>query len=154
MTCIRRPSSMNYVSKLQVTSLVFQKVDLWVCSVDCIIESHIVVFEVMKKQPGKNYKCLQDYVKAEDGDVIYKTTEHNKSPGAHRGVDDEHSIEHYKETFDLKFDQIFNNTQMYLHDCFLTLHLFWVNIFVFKEFDLDCWLMITPSLLDAKKLKV
>lgn len=44
LTCIRRLSYMSYVSKLQVTSLVFQKVDLWVCSVDCIIESHIVVF--------------------------------------------------------------------------------------------------------------
>ena len=70
--------------------MVFQKDDL-VCSVNGIIGSCIVVFKVMN-------------IKAEDGDVIYKTAKLNKPPGACRGVDDKHSIEHCKETFDLKFN--------------------------------------------------
>ena len=77
--------------------MVFQKDDL-VCSVNGIIGSCIVVFKVMKKQSGLIN------IKAEDGDVIYKTAKLNKPPGACRGVDDKHSIEHCKETFDLKFN--------------------------------------------------
>ena len=87
----------DYVSKLRVTSLVFQKDDLVVYSVNCINESRIDVFEVMKTQPGKNYKSLLENIKEEDGDVMYKTIKLNKPPGGRRGVGDEHSIEHYKE---------------------------------------------------------
>ena len=47
---------MDYISKLPATSLVFQKDDLLVCSIVCIIESCIDVFKVMKTQPGKIYK--------------------------------------------------------------------------------------------------
>ena len=67
------------------------------------------MFEVMKTQPGKNYKS-QDNIKEEDGDVIYKTTKLNKPPGGRRGVDDEHSFEHYKEIYDQKFIQILSGS--------------------------------------------
>ena len=64
----------------------------------------------MKTQPGKNYKS-QDNIKEEDGDVIYKTTKLNKPPGGRRGVDDEHSFEHYKEIYDQKFIQILSGSR-------------------------------------------
>ena len=80
----------DYVSKLGATSLVFQKDDLLVCSINHIIESRIDVFEVMKTQPDKNYKSLRDNIKEKDGDVTYKTTKLNKPQGGRRGVDDEH----------------------------------------------------------------
>ena len=67
---------MDYVSKLRAISLVFQKDDLLVCSINCISESRIDVFELMKTQPGKNYKSLLDNIKEED-DVMYKTTKLN-----------------------------------------------------------------------------
>ena len=51
---------MDYISKLPATSLVFQKYDLLVCSINCIIESCIDVFKVMKTQPGKIYKYLPE----------------------------------------------------------------------------------------------
>ena len=70
---------MDYVSKLQATSLVFQKDDLLVCSINHVIESPpIDVFEVMKMQTGKNYKSIFDNMKEERGDVIYKTSKLNK----------------------------------------------------------------------------
>ena len=78
----------DYVSRLQATSLVSQKDDLLVCSVNRIIESHIDVFEIMKMQPCKNYKSLFDNIKEEDGDVMYKTTRLNKPPHGRGGVDD------------------------------------------------------------------
>ena len=45
---------MDYLLKLQSTSLVFQKDDLLVCFVNRIVKSRIDVFEIMKAQPGKN----------------------------------------------------------------------------------------------------
>ena len=87
----------DYVSKLRATSLVFQKDDLAVYSVNCINESRIDVFEVMKTQPSKNYKSLLENIKEEDSDLMYKTIKLNKPPGGRRGVGDGHSIEHYKE---------------------------------------------------------
>ena len=89
----------------------------------------------MKMQPGKGYKSLLDNIKEEDGDVMYKTTKLNKPPGGHRCVDDEHSIEHYKEIYDQKFIQILSGKQMYLRDRFSDLNtppLCWVTIFDFK----------------------
>ena len=127
---------MDYVSKLRATSLVFQKDDLLVCSVNCITESRTDVFEVMKTQPGKNYKSLLDNIKEEDGDVMYKTTKLNKPPGGRRGVDDEHLIEHYKQIYDQKFIQILSSTQAHLRDRFSddlnTPPLCWLTIFDFK----------------------
>ena len=86
----------------------------------------------MKKQTAKNYICLFDNIKEEDGDIIYKTTLFNKLPGGCRGVNDKGLIEHYKETYDLKFNQIFNNTQRDLRDRFSdrnTPLLCWLTIF-------------------------
>ena len=106
-----------------------------VCSVNRIIESRTDVFEVMKTQPGKNYKSLLDNIKEEDRDVMYKTTKLNKTPGGRRGVDDKHSIEHYKEIKDQKFIQIPSGTQSYLRDRFSDLNtspLCWLTIFYFK----------------------
>ena len=123
------------VSKLRATSLVFQKDDLLVCSVNRITESRTDVFEVMKTQPGKNYKSFLDNIKEEDGDAMYKKTKLNKPPGGCRGVDDEHSMEHYKEIYDQKFIQILSGTQTYLRHRFSDLStpsLCWLTIFDFK----------------------
>ena len=87
-----------------------------VCSVNHI-ESRTDVFEVMKTLPGKNYKSLLDY-----GDVMHKTTKLKKPPGRSTGVDDEHSIEHYKNIYDLKFIQILSGTQTYLRNRFSDLN--------------------------------
>ena len=73
-------------------------------------------------QPGKNYKSLLDNTKVEDGDAIYKTTQLNKPPGGRRGVDDEHSIEHYKKIYNQKLIQILSGTQTYLRDHFSDLN--------------------------------
>ena len=80
------------------------------------MESLVDVFEVMKTQPGKNNKSLLDNIKEEHGNIMYKTTKLNKPPGGWRGVDGEHSTEHYKEIYDQKFIQILSGTQTYLHD--------------------------------------
>ena len=68
---------MDCVSKLQTTSLVFQKDDLLVCSINCIVDSCIDVFKVMKTQPSKNYKSLLDNIKEEDGDAMHKANSTN-----------------------------------------------------------------------------
>ena len=60
----------DQILKLRVTSFVLQKDNLLVCSINPIIESRIDAFEIMKKQLGKNYKCLLDNIKEEDGEVI------------------------------------------------------------------------------------
>lgn len=104
----------DYVSKLRATSLVFLKDGLLICTINCIIDSRTDVFEVMKTQPDKNYKSLLDNVKEEYGDVTYKTTKLNKPPGGRRGVDEEPSIEHYREIYDQKFIQILSGTCIYM----------------------------------------
>ena len=66
---------------------------------------------------------------------MYKTTKLNKLPGGRRGVDDEHSIEHYIEIYNQEFIQILSGTQTSLHDCFSDLNippLCWLTIFDFK----------------------
>ena len=104
----------GYVSELRATLLVFLKDDLLVCSINCITESCTDVFEVMKTQPAKKYKSLLDHIKEEDGDVTYKTTKLSKPPGGRGGVDEEPSIEHYREIYHQKFIQILSGTRIYM----------------------------------------
>lgn len=91
------------VSKLRSTSLVFQKDELLVCSINRIIESRIDVFEVMMTQPGKNYESLLDNLKEEN--AMFFTRQ-------------QHSIDYYKELYNQKFVNILTDTQKYLRDRF------------------------------------
>lgn len=132
--------SMDFVTTLRSTSLLFQKDALLVCVVNRVIESRISVLESLKQHHGSNYKRLFENLKLEGDDIVYKSTTLNKPRGRRRAdVDadepDRHSIEHYSEVYSRKFEVILSDTQMYLRNRFSNLQralLSWMTVFDFK----------------------